>query len=200
MNQNDLINSLKEIFPSRTWPRPLHILQALSLADSGTPLREAAKAVGTNQVSVKAASQDPDRVRAVLGLGLDEIEDRYRRRATQIVGQLLLGRCAEIAFELIYKSEMHSEEFELRDLREGRTDTDYRLYNGRGAAHLPRQYQVPRLALSACTGSRRSRFKRLLCACHLQDSQRDRETETGGTSLFFCDCRGTQPDRRVCRP
>ena len=27
---------------------------------------------------------------------------------------------------------MHSEEFELRDLREGRTDTDYRLYNGRG--------------------------------------------------------------------
>jgi len=132
MNQNDLINSLKEIFPSRTWPRPLHILQALSLADSGTPLREAAKAVGTNQVSVKAASQDPDRVRAVLGLALDEIEDRYRRRATQIVGQLLLGRCAEIAFELIYKSEMHSEEFELRDLREGRTDTDYRLYNGRG--------------------------------------------------------------------
>lgn len=27
---------------------------------------------------------------------------------------------------------MHSEEFELRDLREGRTDTDYRLHNGRG--------------------------------------------------------------------
>ena len=104
MDRNDLINSLKEIFPSRTWPRPLHILQGLTLADSGTPIREAAKAVGTNHASVIKASQDPDPVRAVLGL----------------------------AFEQIYKSEMHSEEFELRDLREGRTDTDYRLYNGRG--------------------------------------------------------------------
>jgi hypothetical protein len=42
-----------------------------------------------------------------------------RGRAGQMLGQLLLGRCAEIAFERIYKSEMHSEEFELRDLREG---------------------------------------------------------------------------------
>jgi hypothetical protein len=132
MDRNDLISTLKEIFPSGTWPRPLHILQALSLADSGTPVRDAAKAVGTNQVSVMAARQAPDPVRAVLGLALNEIEDHYRRRATQILGQLLLGRCAEIAFELIYKSEMHSEKFELRDVREGRTDTDYRLYNGRG--------------------------------------------------------------------
>jgi hypothetical protein len=132
MNRNDLINTLKEIFPSGTWPKPLHILQALSLADSGTPFPEAAKAVGTNHASVMAASQDPDPVRAVLGLALDEIDARYRQRAAQMLGQLLLGRCAEIAFEQIYKSEMHSEEFELRDLREGRTDTDYRLYNGRG--------------------------------------------------------------------
>ena len=132
MNRNDLISTLKEIFLSGTWPKPLHILQALSLADSGIPLPEAAKAVGTNHASVMAASQDPDPVRAVLGLALDEVEARYRQRATQMLGQLLLGRCAEIAFEQIYKSEMHSEEFELRDLREGRTDTDYRLYNGRG--------------------------------------------------------------------
>jgi hypothetical protein len=132
MNRNDLINTLKEIFPSGTWPKPLHILQALSLADSGTPLPEAAKAVGTNHASVMAASQDPDPVHAVLGLHLDEVDARYRQRAAQMLGQLLLGRCAEIAFEQIYKSEMHSEEFELRDLREGRTDTDYRLYNGQG--------------------------------------------------------------------
>ena len=49
-----------------------------------------------------------------------------------MLGGLLLGRCAELAFERIYKTEMESDEFELRDLREGRTDTDYRLYNGRG--------------------------------------------------------------------
>jgi hypothetical protein len=132
MNRNDLTNALKEIFPSGTWPRPLHILQALSLCASGTSPNEAAKAVGTNQASVKNASEAPDPVAAVLGLALNEIDDRFRRRASQILGQLLLGRCAEIAFEQIYKSEMHSEEFDLRDLREGRTDTDYRLYNGRG--------------------------------------------------------------------
>jgi hypothetical protein len=132
MNRNDLINALKEIFPSGTWPRPLHVLQALSLCDSGTSLPDAAKAVGTNQATMKTASEAPDPVSAVLGLGLNEIDDRFRRRAIQILGQLLLGRCAEIAFEQIYKSEMHSEEFDLRDLREGRTDTDYRLHNGRG--------------------------------------------------------------------
>src|SRR6185503_8406426 len=132
MNRNDLINALTEIFPSGTWPRPLHILQALSLCESGTSLNEAAKTVGTSQTTLKIAVEAPDPVSAVLGLALSQIDDRYRRRATQILGQLLLGRCAEIAFEQIYKAEMHSEEFELRDLREGRTDTDYRLHNGRG--------------------------------------------------------------------
>ena len=145
MNQNDLTQTLKEIFPSVTWPRPLHILQALSLIESGTPFREATKEVGTNHTSVMAASQNPEPVRAVLGLGLDEVDDRYRRRATQILGQLLLGRCAEIAFEQIYKSEMHSEEFELRDLREGHR---YRLPTlRRGSAHLSREYQISWLAL-----------------------------------------------------
>ncbi|HEU4343442.1 MAG TPA: hypothetical protein VFU31_17985 [Candidatus Binatia bacterium] len=132
MNRDDLTNALKQIFPSGTWPRPLHILQALSLADAGTSLREAAKAVGTTHAAVKTASEAPNAVREVLGIAPDEIDARYRSRAAQMLGQLLLGRCAEIAFERIYKSEMHSEEFELRDLREGRTDTDYRLYNGRG--------------------------------------------------------------------
>jgi hypothetical protein len=132
MDRNDLIKTLQQIFPSGSWPRPLHVLQALSLADSGSSLRDAAKAVGTNQTSLMAANQAADPVRTILGIGLAEIDARYRQRAAQMLGQLLLGRCAEIAFEQIYKSEMHSEEFELRDLREGRTDTDYRMYNGRG--------------------------------------------------------------------
>ena len=50
----------------------------------------------------------------------------------QVLGALLLGRCAELAFEEIYRAEMHTHELELRDVRESRTDTDYRLYNGKG--------------------------------------------------------------------
>ena len=132
MNRDDLINTLKEIFPSGKWPRPLHILQALSLTISGSSVRDAAKSVRTTHTAVLAAREAVDPVQAVLGLALDKIEPLFRQRAGQMLGQLLLGRCAEIAFEQIYKAEMHSEEFELRDLREGRTDTDYRLHNGRG--------------------------------------------------------------------
>lgn len=53
-------------------------------------------------------------------------------RAIRTLGQLLVGRAAERAFEDIFREEMESEELEVRDLREGRTDTDYRLYNGQG--------------------------------------------------------------------
>src|SRR5690242_19231689 len=98
MNRNDLLKTLKEIFPSGIWPRPLHILQALPLYESGTSLSEAAKAVSTSQSTLKVATGAPDAVSAILGLALNQIDDRYRHRATQILGQLLLGRCAEIAF------------------------------------------------------------------------------------------------------
>ena len=43
----------------------------------------------------------------------------------------MVGRAAEAAFEEFYREEMGSQEFELRDLRESRSDTDYRLLNGR---------------------------------------------------------------------
>src|SRR6185436_8456222 len=55
-----------------------------------------------------------------------------RNAAVLILGQLILGRAAETAFEESYKSTMETEELELRDVREGGTDTDYRLYNGKG--------------------------------------------------------------------
>jgi len=45
---------------------------------------------------------------------------------------LIVGQCAEIIFEAMYKAHTHTTELELRDLREGRSDTDYRLYNGKG--------------------------------------------------------------------
>ena len=86
MNRDDLIGALKEIFPSGTWPKPLHILQALSLTNSGSPFRDAAKSVGTTHASVLAASQTGDPVRAVLGLALNEIEERSRERAGQMFG------------------------------------------------------------------------------------------------------------------
>src|SRR5947208_9073143 len=169
MNRDDLINTLKEIFPSGTWPRPLHILQALSLSDSGSSLREAAKAVATTLGSVTTASQAPDPIRAILGLALGEIDARSRGRATQMLGQLLLGRCAEVAFEQIYKSAMHAEEFELRDLREGRTDTDYRMYNGRGRPIYRVNIKFHGSPFRRAPEMVGLDSRRLFCACNLQN-------------------------------
>lgn len=58
--------------------------------------------------------------------------DEDRKSARQILGNLIVGRCAEVVFEKLYKEHVQTTELELRDLREGRSDTDYRLYNGRG--------------------------------------------------------------------
>ncbi len=57
-------------------------------------------------------------------MGPGDLQPDDLARARRILGQLLLGRAAEVAFENTYRSEMHAHELELRDLRESRTDTD----------------------------------------------------------------------------
>ena len=132
MTKEELIDTLGTIFPGGKWPKPLHVLKALQMVHSGADVREAAKSVGTSASVVAAAQGAKD-----LG-GISWALVCTRRTSSIGTGRdrswegLLLGRCAEVAFERIYKAEMHTEEFELRDLREGRTDTDYRLHNGRG--------------------------------------------------------------------
>lgn len=64
--------------------------------------------------------------------GATKPDDQAKKDARQILGNLIVGRCAELTFEEIYKEHMHSTELELRDLRESRSDTDYRLFNGKG--------------------------------------------------------------------
>ena len=49
-----------------------------------------------------------------------------------MLGNLIVGRCAERIFVDRYKKEAAVNELALSDLRESRSDTDYRLINGRG--------------------------------------------------------------------
>lgn len=132
MTRLEFLKTLGELFGERRWPKPLHVLQGLELHQGGVAIAQAARAVGTTSRSLSQAARASDPVQHVLGLALHEIDTQHRQRAAQMLGQLLLGRCAEMAFERIYRSELRREEFELRDVREGRTDTDYRLLNGRG--------------------------------------------------------------------
>lgn len=132
MTRGEFVAALQKIFPSRTWPKPLHLLQGLQKLVSASDVSVVAREIGTSPNLLRSLSSSGDPIRDILGIGLRDIDADRRRRAAQILGQLLLGRCAERAFEGIYKAEMGSHEFQLRDLRESRTDTDYRLYNGKG--------------------------------------------------------------------
>jgi hypothetical protein len=69
----------------------------------------------------------------LIGLRPSDLSEDDLKRAATILGGLVLGQAAEAAFEDIYRSEMGQEvDFKLVDLREGRSDTDYRVLNGRG--------------------------------------------------------------------
>jgi hypothetical protein len=132
MTDDEFVALLGEIFPDGHWPRPFHLLQAAREVDRGQSPVVAARAARTPKARLEAVVGSASRLEHVLGMRLADLEERPRRKALQVLGQLLLGRCAELAFEDIYRAEMHAHELELRDVRESRTDTDYRLYNGRG--------------------------------------------------------------------
>jgi len=132
MNSHEFMGVVAELSGDKPWPKPLHLLQAATMVDKGTEVGTAAKTTRTTSRILQRIIESPDRVQEALGIPLDKVDEAQTRRVRLILGQLALGRCAELAFEDIYRSEMHSEELELRDLRENRTDTDYRLHNGFG--------------------------------------------------------------------
>lgn len=132
MNSSEFIDLLERIYGPTKWPKPLHVLQGVQLVESGVDLSDAASRVGTLPRYLEPVLKASDPVEEALGLSPRDINQESRDKALQALGQMLLGRAAEIAFEDIYREEMSTNELELRDLRESRTDTDYRLYNGQG--------------------------------------------------------------------
>lgn len=131
MDDRDFLDLLAELYGDASWPRPLHLLQGLGAIRRGEGVNATARSVGTSARHLEAVATAPDPIEATLGAGLRDVEEKTLDRARSMLGQLVLGRAAELAFEEIYRSEMHDQEFQLKDLRESRTDTDYRLLNGR---------------------------------------------------------------------
>lgn len=130
MTLENLVAILNRLYPSNPWPKPFNLLRGSRLIDSGESLQAAARAIGTTGKTLQKFMESPDPLRALFG---DiEPDDSTRKNARQMLGNLIVGHCAELTFEEIYKTHMHTTELELRDLREGRSDTDYRLFNGKG--------------------------------------------------------------------
>lgn len=132
MNNAEFLSVLTRLYGENDWPKPLHLLKGYLRARSGEAVRRVAGRVGTAPRFLQPVLDAADPVVAVLGASPTEIERESRQRAFKTLGQLLVGRAAEAAFEAIYNEEMESDEMELRDMRESRSDTDYRLYNGDG--------------------------------------------------------------------
>jgi hypothetical protein len=100
---------------------------------AGAPLKETARSVGTTPRVLEKLNNSSEPEYDIIGLRPSDLVEDDLKRAATILGGLVLGQAAEIAFEDIYRSEMGQEvEFQLVDLREGRSDTDYRVLNGKG--------------------------------------------------------------------
>jgi hypothetical protein len=132
MSNPDLIGFLKAAYPNGSWPRPFHVLEGLQRVAAGESSKDAAKAVGTSAHLIEKAQKSRRPEFEILGVQPSDLTEEDMKKAGVILGQLLIGRTAEIAFEDIYRQEIGADvEFKLVDLREGRTDTDYRVLNGR---------------------------------------------------------------------
>jgi len=130
MTDADLVRFLEELFGSDPWPKPLNLLTARARLRAGESLKDVARGLRTVPGRVEAVAKSRTPAAAVLAFRSKDVPAEQVARIRKILGVLILGRAAEIAFEDIYRAAMGSSEFELVDLREGRTDTDYRLLNG----------------------------------------------------------------------
>jgi hypothetical protein len=128
---DEVVGVLRRLCGDERWPPPFHALKGLDLVRGGMDPAAAARAVETNKQKVLELASASDPVARLLGVTASDVTDENRAASKRGLAQLLLGRAAEVAFEDIYRTEMGAQEFELKGLREGRTDTDYRLLNGR---------------------------------------------------------------------
>jgi hypothetical protein len=131
MTNDELVALLHRLYPSSPWPKPFGLLRVSSELASGTrSVAEVARELKVSRKRVSDFASSPDTVSAIFGA--EPPSDKAKKSARQMLGNLIAGRCAERIFVERYKKEAATTELTLSDLRESRSDTDYRLLNGRG--------------------------------------------------------------------
>jgi hypothetical protein len=131
MTRQELESVLSKIYGEDAWPRPLHLLRALTAIRAGSGVTEAARSVNTTTAKLEALAQITDPVDELLGdRSVDHDKVAEKVRAT--VGQLIIGTLAEQVFEQLYRQTVGSSDLQLRDDRSGGGDTDYLVFNGQG--------------------------------------------------------------------
>jgi len=134
MNSQEFLDTLRAVFDDRPLPRPLDLVVGVERFKAGANLALLRKEFATTGARLAEAAEAPDLVSHLIGMRPEEVSEKRVQRARLILGQLVLGRAAEIAFEELYERAMKTNEFELRDHRTSRSGTDYRVHNGQGHA------------------------------------------------------------------
>jgi hypothetical protein len=128
----------RDLYPDqKLWSKPFLRLAAIAETRRGSPLKDAAKSVGaTTKGLQRFLNGDP--ILEMFGATFAEVhlhnDGRSWKLAKRGIGQILLGQVAEKAFERLYKRELGTDDLQLEDSRDQRTDTDYRVLNGGGKA------------------------------------------------------------------
>lgn len=129
---DDLIASATRVYGVADLPKPFSWLQAAIRVQAGENLVAAAREIRSTTTKVLAVTDADDPIRAVFGMDLPSAgQADLLDRARQGLGQMLLGTLAERRFEEFYRDIVQPDELRLEDNTLGRTDTDYRVFNGR---------------------------------------------------------------------
>ena len=124
---------MEGVFGEVGWPRAVRFLEALNHLRHGKTTAEAAQLVRTTKEKILALQSASSPPLAALGItALPAGPEELQRNATRLLGQMLLGRCAEMVFESHYRAEMQNEQLHLSNESGSGTDTDYRLLDGQG--------------------------------------------------------------------
>ena len=126
-----LLNAVERVYGSREKPKAFALIEAGKLVTLGEDPAAIARAIRTTRKKVLEIANADDPIRVVFNSSLADAGTPERiARARRGVGQMLLGTLAERSFETSYRNIVQTDELRLEDHRSGRSDTDYRVFNG----------------------------------------------------------------------
>lgn len=132
MDSQAFLQVAQRIYGDSAWPPPLHLVRGATRVRGGEDEPKVRADLATSRRTLANVLAAPDSLAYVLAVPPDVDPTDSLRRARRTLGQLLLGRCAELVFEDLYRTEMQSQQLDVTDERESRSDTDYRIKDSSG--------------------------------------------------------------------
>ena len=130
-NLNDLLAAARRVYGSGGVSKPFALLEAVDRVKAGEDPAIIAREIRSTRKKVLEIASSDNPICTIFGSDLAAAgEDQALAKARRGIGQMLLGTLAEQSFEKAYRSIVQTDELRLEDDRSGRTDTDYRVFNG----------------------------------------------------------------------